>query len=446
MVEVATQPRTAQLEPEKLQEFPGSLELEGDQFGERFAEELVNFSVFVYGLAFFKLKKWDEAIQKFERVTSPEGHLYRGLCLHERTKVSLDPRPLHQEAIMAYEKLKLPDDSEDPDAVEPPRWKALLSTGVAHAELGTILRTDEGRCHLEKALSLYRTAKKLRPRNRQDKKFDKEWALTQHCLGIALFDLGIRVKGDEGQQYLREADAAYREALRIRTEDALPEEWARTLNNRANVLQSLALEVKGKEGEQYLHEAVAAYTEVEKKVFTHRAQPHEWAAIQNNLGDALASLGKRVVDEEGKQYLRDAVAAYRKALEVFTRESSPRNWATTWNNLGLALRELGSRVKGEESKRYLQDAVAAYRKSLKIRTREKLRQECARTNKNLGIALIQLGIRVGGEEFRHNLDEAISCFRCALTGFDERDSEHAEIRANRERAEQLRKALENARL
>jgi tetratricopeptide (TPR) repeat protein len=112
----------------------------------------------------------------------------------------------------------------------------------------------------------------------------------------------------------------------------------------------------------------------------------------------------------------------------------------------LALRELGSRVKGEESKRYLQDAVAAYRKSLKIRTREKLRQECARTNKNLGIALIQLGIRVGGEEFRHNLDEAISCFRCALTGFDERDSEHAEIRANRERAEQLRKALENARL
>ncbi|MBM3299541.1 MAG: tetratricopeptide repeat protein, partial [Deltaproteobacteria bacterium] len=431
MVEVATQPRTTQLEREKLQEFPGSLELKGDQFGERFAEKLVNFSVFVCGLALYELKKWDEAIQKFENVTSPEGHLYRGLCLYERGKVSQNPGPLHQQAIKAYEKLKLPDGSEDPDAVQTPKWKALLSTGVAYTELGTMSRTGEWRCHLEKAISMFRAAKKLRPRNRQDKKYDKEWALAQHYLGIALFNLGIRVKGEEGQQYLREADAAYREALGIHTEDALPEEWAKTLNNRANVLQSLALEVKDKEGEQYLHQAVAAYSEVGRKVFTHRAKPHEWGAIQNNLGDALARLGKRVADEEGKRYLRDAVAAFRKALEVFAPESSPRNWATTWNNLGLALKELGSKVKGEESKRYLQDAVAAYRESLKIRTQETFPQEWARTNKDLGIALIQLGIRVGGEEFRHNLDEAISCFTCALTGFDERDSEHAETRANR---------------
>ena len=62
--------------------------------------------------------------------------------------------------------------------------------------------------------------------------------------------------------------------------------------------------------------------------------PLDWATTQNNLGNALRTLGER---ESGTARLEEAVAAYRAALEECTRERVPLDWATTQNNLGNAL-------------------------------------------------------------------------------------------------------------
>ena len=59
---------------------------------------------------------------------------------------------------------------------------------------------------------------------------------------------------------------------------------------------------------------------------------------QNNLGNALRSLGER---ESGTARLEQAVEAYRAALQERTRERVPLDWAMTQNNLGLALCEPG---------------------------------------------------------------------------------------------------------
>ena len=50
------------------------------------------------------------------------------------------------------------------------------------------------------------------------------------------------------------------------------------------------------------------------------------------------ALGER---ESGTARLEEAVAAYRAALEERTRERVPLDWATTQNNLGAALAMLG---------------------------------------------------------------------------------------------------------
>jgi hypothetical protein len=50
---------------------------------------------------------------------------------------------------------------------------------------------------------------------------------------------------------------------------------------------------------------------------------------QNNLGNALSTLGKR---ESGTARLKEAVDAYRAALEERTRERVPLQWARTQNN------------------------------------------------------------------------------------------------------------------
>ena len=62
--------------------------------------------------------------------------------------------------------------------------------------------------------------------------------------------------------------------------------------------------------------------------------PLDWAGTQNNLGNALASLGER---ESGTARLEEAVAAYRAALKERTRERVPLDWAGTQNNSDRAV-------------------------------------------------------------------------------------------------------------
>ena len=71
--------------------------------------------------------------------------------------------------------------------------------------------------------------------------------------------------------------------------------------------------------------------------------PLDWATTQNNLGNALSTLGQR---ESGTARLEEAVAAYRAALQERTRERVPLDWATTQINLGKTEALLTERLRG----------------------------------------------------------------------------------------------------
>ena len=88
--------------------------------------------------------------------------------------------------------------------------------------------------------------------------------------------------------------------------------------------------------------------------------PLDWAAMQNNLGAALATLGER---ESGTARLEEAVTAYRDALLERTRERVPLDWAMTQNNLGLALARLGERENGTA---HLKEAIMAWEACLTV--------------------------------------------------------------------------------
>jgi tetratricopeptide (TPR) repeat protein len=150
--------------------------------------------------------------------------------------------------------------------------------------------------------------------------------------------------------------------------------------------------------------AIAAYQDTLKEI-THERAPLQWAAIQNNLGNALQSLGAR---EGGTTRLEQAVDAYRNALEEYTRERVPLQWATTQNNLGNALWTLGERENGTVR---LEQAVDAHRNALKERTRERVPLDWAATQNNLGNALQTLGARESGTA---RLEQAVDAHRNAL--------------------------------
>ena len=71
---------------------------------------------------------------------------------------------------------------------------------------------------------------------------------------------------------------------------------------------------------------------------TRERVPLSWAKTQNNLGNALLSLGKR---ESGTTRLVEAVEAYRAALQEYSVERTPYWYDMTQQNLdiGLALLE-----------------------------------------------------------------------------------------------------------
>jgi tetratricopeptide (TPR) repeat protein len=214
------------------------------------------------------------------------------------------------------------------------------------------------------------------------------------------------VLGDYGREYgdnaaLKEAIARYQEALAMARRNRVPLDWAATQNNLANALCTLG----GREsGTARLEEAVATFRLVLGKYRRDRV-PLEWAMTQNNLGIALATLGAR---ESGTARLEEAVSAFRLALEERRRDRVPLDWAASQNNLGNAMWVLGER---ESSKGRLEEAVVAYRRALEVYHRDRAPLAWARTQNNLGNAFLALGIC---DRVKAQLKEAVASYRLAL--------------------------------
>ncbi|MGD9615348.1 MAG: tetratricopeptide repeat protein [Alphaproteobacteria bacterium] len=198
------------------------------------------------------------------------------------------------------------------------------------------------------------------------------------------------------------AIAAYRETLKERTRERTPPGWAGTQNNLGNALSTLG---ERESGTARLEEAVAAYRAALME-WSREGVPLQWATTQNNLGHALWRLGER---ESGTARLEEAIAAFRAALTEWTRERVPLGWAMTQNNLSGVLTRLGERESGTAR---LKEAVAVYREALTELTRERVPLDWAMTQNNLGAALQILGERESGTA---RLEEAVAAHRAALT-------------------------------
>jgi tetratricopeptide (TPR) repeat protein len=198
------------------------------------------------------------------------------------------------------------------------------------------------------------------------------------------------------------AIAIYQDMLKECTRERAPLTWATIQNNLGNALKTLG---ERESGTARLEQAVDAYSNALAE-YTRERAPLDWAMIQNNLGSALKALGER---ESGTARLEQAVDAYRNALKPKrTRERAPLQWAATQNNLGTALESLGERESGTAR---LEQAVDAYRKALEERTRERAPLQWAMTQNNLGTALWTLGARESGTA---RLEQAVDAFRNAL--------------------------------
>jgi tetratricopeptide (TPR) repeat protein len=191
--------------------------------------------------------------------------------------------------------------------------------------------------------------------------------------------------------------AAYHLALNVYTRKAFPEDWAATQNNLGN---AYCERLRGERAEN-LEKAITAY-ELALQVRTRKAFPEDWAMTQNNLGTAY---GNRLRGERAEN-LEKAITAYELALQVRTRDAFPGKWATMQNNLGTAYCE---RLRGERAEN-LEKAITVYELALQVRTREAFPEDWAATQNNLGAAYDN---RLRGER-AENLEKAITAYELAL--------------------------------
>ncbi|HRO03273.1 MAG TPA: hypothetical protein PLS69_06680, partial [Terricaulis sp.] len=108
---------------------------------------------------------------------------------------------------------------------------------------------------------------------------------------------------------------------------------------------------------------------------------------------------------------REAVAAFRAALEVHTRDIAPVHWAMVQNNLGGALSLLGAR----ENVAMLDEAIVVLSAALEVRTRGAMPAAWAETQFNSALAHRFYVLRGG----RSHLPAAREAARAALSGFEE---------------------------
>jgi hypothetical protein len=73
---------------------------------------------------------------------------------------------------------------------------------------------------------------------------------------------------------------------------------------------------------------------------TRERVPLDWAMTQNNLGNALQTLGER---GSGTARLEEAVAAYRVCIEVFEHSGASHHLAVAQRNLAGAEADIASR-------------------------------------------------------------------------------------------------------
>ncbi|MBL8760134.1 MAG: hypothetical protein JNL50_02435 [Phycisphaerae bacterium] len=340
------------------------------------------------------LKKWDDAKKEIDAFNaSPvEDEVFRNKTIQGNYYYA---QQRFDEAVTPYEVAF---------ALRPKDWRARnsLSITLQQCKLGDI------GTNLRRAIGIHKGSLSISDLARED------WAMTQNNLGIALGSQALAGEGGERARLLGESVAAYREALKVYTRDALPQAWAMTQCNLGNALRDQARAAKGQDHDRLLGESVAAYRQA-LSVYTRDALPLQWAAIQINLGVAQSDQARASEGGERARLLGESVAAYRQALSVCTHDALPLQWAATQNNLGNALRGQATASTGLERARLLGEAIAAYFEALMVRTRDSLPQDWAATQNNLGHALRDQALAREGSERARLLGEAIAAFRQSLS-------------------------------
>jgi tetratricopeptide (TPR) repeat protein len=301
-----------------------------------------------------------------------------------------------------------------------PRPKRAPLWGQVHLQKAIALRLCFARTHQASYLHEAETSFREALSEFTPETTPVEWAKSELGLGLNFVELSA---SEGGFSYLTNAVQAFQRAL-TRKQDLPPETRSALyevlgtvlarLGEASGPMQTPGAGVNASHGGRIaiLRQADAAFREALKD---RNAGSSEWAATQLSLGIVLTSVGTA---ERDSVTLRQAIECFQSALKVETRDRSPLKWAATQTELGTALAMSAELAKGNkfvdaEATMYLDQAIAAYREALTERRSDIAPLDWAQTEHNLGNALLSRAGYPGAT--RTLVEDAASAYRAALT-------------------------------
>ena len=214
-----------------------------------------------------------------------------------------------------------------------------------------------------------------------------------------------RKQGDRAGN-LEKAIFFLRQALEALSRRDNPHEWAATQNDLGEAYRNRSL--LGDRAKN-LDQAILHYQR-SLEVATPQADPDLWAAVHNNLGIAYANGASGDQAENVEQ----AIWHCQQAMEVYTRKSFPDDWAMVQNNLGSAYHK---RKRGERADN-IEQAIFHFLQALEVQNHQTDRGQWAGTHTNLALAYWD---HPGGER-AENIEQVIIHEQQALEVYTRKSS------------------------
>lgn len=194
-------------------------------------------------------------------------------------------------------------------------------------------------------------------------------------------------------------------ALPLVPRETAPSDWAQTQDAIGRPLRIL-----GERDAQAAREAVTAYRDALQER-TRQRDPIAWAESQNSLGIALRISSRR----DGSWLDTDeAIAAHEAALEVFTRDAHPLRWAEVQMEIANTLIDNHRSILGDNSDRH----KALYAAALEVLTRENASFLWAQAENGYANALVGPGSREDNERAAQGYRAALEIFPRSVTPRD----------------------------
>jgi len=262
----------------------------------------------------------------------------------------------------------------------PQEWGTILQgIGVAKRSIGTRIDGRDSLLALRKAVDFHEQAIEVFRRAR----LAKHLASAESALGSSLYELALRVGGDEETGLLAKAVAACRRALVIKEEIADELEEASTQINLGLTLTAQAALADPTVSAGLFKQAMDAFN-LASEAYVREGDKEGVAIIQINIAQLL-DLRANLDHESPLHLLDEAIAARRKALRVFTQKDAPEDWAHILVGLARAMTLRGSLTNGQKGEEFLNESEAVLQQAITINKKERLAQPWARTHMELAL-------------------------------------------------------------